>query len=334
MARAWLGALVGGILALSGGCGVALAQPRQDFDGWLAGVRSEALKRGISQATVDATLADIKPIERVIELDRRQPEFTMTFEQYMAHVVSAERVDNGRRHLVHQKKVLKAVAGRYGVPAPVVVAMWGIESDYGRSAGSFAVLPALATLAYDGRRSRYFRGELIDALKMVDEGVPSARMRGSWAGAMGQCQFMPSTYVKYARRWAGAGKPDIWTTPPDVFASAANYLAKIGWNPRQRWGRAVQLPKHGMAPVLFGLETTRSLGEWRKLGLRQADGKRLPGPAHMQASLVRAETGKEGDAGHGPPYLVYDNFRVLMKWNRSVFFALAAGTLADRLSNQ
>ncbi len=334
MARAWLGAVIAGVLALIGGTTAASAQPQQDFATWLAGLRSEALHRGISPATLDTALAGVTPIDRVIELDRRQPEFTMTFEQYLAHVVSPERVESGRQHLVHQKKVLSAVARRYGVPAPVVVAMWGIESDYGRLTGNFGVVPALATLAYDGRRSQYFRGELMDALKMVEAGVPPSRMRGSWAGAMGQCQFMPSTYLKYAKAWTGADQPDIWTTPPDVFASAANYLAGIGWNPKQRWGRAVRLPKHGMASVLFGLETKRSLREWRKLGLRQADGKPLPGPAGMQASLVRAETGKGDDVGHGAPYLVYNNFRVLMRWNRSVFFALAAGTLADRLSNK
>lgn len=327
--------ITAGVMMLGQGLGrPAWAEPTQDFPTWLAALKADALARGIRPATFDQALADVQPIDRVIELDRKQPEFTLSFDQYMANVVSPQRVKNGRQRLSHHKKLLGAVARRYGVPAPVIVAMWGIESDYGRLTGGYSVVAALATLAYDGRRSQYFRGELINALTMIDGGVPAERMRGSWAGAMGQCQFMPSTHVKYARSWSGQAKPDIWTLPPDVFASAANYLAQIGWNPHQHWGRAVKLPKTDLAPALFGLDVKKSLNEWRHLGIRQANGKPLPASHSIMASLVRAETGKGDDVGRGPPYLVYDNFRALMKWNRSVFFAVAAGTLADRVASK
>lgn len=328
--RGWIGWLAGVVWLW---CAAAQAQPQQEFPLWLDGLRSEALAQGISQATLDTTLAGLQPIDRVIELDRRQPEFTMSFAGYLSHVVNPGRVKAGRRQLAQHRKLLAEVARRFGVPAPVVVAMWGIESDFGRLSGGFQVVPALATLAYDGRRSQYFRGELMNALKMVDGGVPGSSMRGSWAGAMGQCQFMPSTYLRYARHWSGEGRPNIWTDEADVFASAANYLSQLGWNAGHGWGRAVKLPKHGMASALFGLDRKHSLREWNKLGLRQANGKPLP-KSDLEASLIRAETAKGEDAGKGPPYLVYDNFRVVMKWNRSVFFALAAGTLADRLTTK
>lgn len=307
------------------------AQP--DFAAWLDGLRAEALSRGIRPMTLDAALSDVKPIDRVLELDRRQPEFTLTFDEYLSRVVNPQKVEKGRQRLADHRKLLQDVAKRYGVPAAVIVAMWGIESDYGRLTGGYPVVPALATLAYDGRRSQYFRGELMHALEMIDGGVPAERMKGSWAGAMGQCQFMPSTYVKYAQSWLGTERPDIWQIPPDVFASTANYLSQIGWDPHQRWGRAVRLPKRELAPALFGLEVKKSLTEWRTLGIRLPDGKSLPA-SPLQASLVRAETGKGKDVGKGPPYLVYDNFRVIMKWNRSVFFAIAAGTLSDKLAGR
>lgn len=332
MARSWLAAAAAGILALWLGMTSTLAGEAQpDFATWLAGVRSDALAHGIKAETLDQALGGIAPIDRVLELDRKQPEFTLTFDQYEGHVVSPGRVASGREQMALHKALLSAIAKRYGVPPRVIVAMWGIETDYGRLTGGFSVIPALATLAYDGRRSQYFRGELMNALEIIDKGVPASRLRGSWAGAMGQCQFMPSTYLKYARAWNRGGIPDIWANQADVFASAANYLAQLGWNGRQGWGRAVTLPGNGLDPQMFGLETHKSLTQWRRLGIRMANGKPLPARGDIQASLVRAETGKGDDVGHGQPYLVYDNFHVLMKWNRSLFFGLAAGTLADRL---
>jgi membrane-bound lytic murein transglycosylase B len=316
------------------GVSAAQAESQQDFPAWLASVRTEALSRGVGQATLDQALGDIQPIDRVLELDRKQPEFSMTFDDYLDHVVSPTRVADGLSLLKQQRRLLSEVAHRFGVPPNVLVAMWGIETSYGHNTGGFSVVPALATLAYDGRRSQYFRSELINALKIIDSGIPLNRMQGSWAGAMGQCQFMPSTYLKYARKWQGVGSPDIWTDQADVFASTASYLSGIGWKAHETWGRAVKLPKHGIGKPLIGLDSRRSLKEWNKLGLRMTNGKPLPARGDIRASLIRAEAGKTGESGDGPPYLVYDNFRVLMTWNRSIFFALAAGTLADRLGSK
>ena len=225
MGRSWFAAVTASLVAFCFAAASAVAQPQQDFGTWLAGVRADAAARGISRATLDMVLADIQPIDRVLELDRRQPEFTLTFGQYLGHVVTPARVRDGQWNLTIHRKLLVAVGRHHGVPPRVIVAMWGIESDYGRATGGFSVVPALATLAYDGRRSQYFRTELMNALQIIDNGVPAAQMRGSWAGAMGQCQFMPSTYLKFARKWSGSGAPDIWRNTPDVFASAANYLA-------------------------------------------------------------------------------------------------------------
>ncbi len=322
------------LVLLALGAGPARAADKPDFSAWLTAFRAEAADRGIRPEVLDAALTGLKPIDRVLELDHRQPEFTLTFDQYLSRVVSPRRVARGRRMMARNRALLRAVSRRYGVPAANIAAMWGIETDFGRLTGGFPVVPALATLAYDGRRSHYFRGELLNALTMVNRGLaPLPRLRGSWAGAMGQCQFMPSTYLHYARAWRGGPSPDIWNDRADVFASAANYLSQLGWDPHQRWGRAVRLPARGISPTLVGLEVRHSLTEWRKLGLRQANGKPLP-RGRMMASLIRAGGGQADGTHSGPPYLVYDNFRVIMKWNRSVFFALAAGTLADRLASR
>lgn len=338
MVKPWFAALAAGMVAMWLGTAQAEApaqpQAQPDFSTWLTGFKSEAEEQGISRRTLDQVFTDVAPIDRVLELDRRQPEFTLTFDEYLAHVITPDRLENGRQLMRDNQTLLGKVAAHYGVPPKVIVAMWGIETDYGQLTGGFSVVPALATLAYDGRRSRYFKGELINALRIVDAGIPAERMKGSWAGAMGQCQFMPSTYLKYAKAWSGEGEPDIWLNRADVFASAANYLSQIGWNPHQTWGRPVQLPKGGIAPRLFGLEVKKSLKEWARLGIRLPDGKPLPKRSNLHASLIRAETGKGEDVGKGAPYLVYDNFRVFMKWNRSIFFALAAGTLADDLASK
>ena len=303
-------------------------EPEQSFDTWLAAFKAEALGKGISQATLDSAFTDVRTIDRVVELDRKQPEFTLTFQWYMGSVVSDRRIVDGKAALKRQRALLKAVSAKYGVPPAQIVALWGIESNFGRSTGTFPVVAALATLAYDGRRSQYFRGELMRALEMVQGGVPAERMRGSWAGAMGQCQFMPSTFRKYAVHWGegtATAAPDIWGSEADVFASAANYLASIGWKKDERWGREVKLPARGIGDSLLGLDKTHSVTEWNKLGVRQANGKPLPS-SNVRASLVRA--------ADGPAYLVYDNFKVIMQWNRSTLFGVAAGTLADRIASR
>ena len=301
------------------------AQP-QPFDQWLSALRAEAITRGIKPATLDAALDGIEPIPRVIELDRRQPEFSLTFRQYMDRVVPDNRVEKGKLKFAENKALLEATGRKFGVQPRFLVAFWGIETDFGRIAGGFRVVPALATLAHDGRRSAYFRKELFDALEILDQGhiTPSA-MTGSWAGTMGQCQFMPSSFVNFAVDGNGDGAKDIWTTKADIFASAANYLAKSGWKDDQTWGRPVRLPA-GFDPALADLGVRKRLSEWQALGVRRADGRDLP-TRDLEASIVFTE-------GPGSPaYAVYNNFRAILKWNRSIFFAVAVGTLADRLQD-
>ena len=291
---------------------------------WLDALRAEALQRGIGAETLDAALRDIKPIPRVVELDRRQPEGRMTFAEYLKIVAPPSRVQRGRRLLVQHKALLDEVSATYGVPASVIVALWGVESDYGRRTGGFSVIGALATLAYDGRRGAYFRRELLDALQILNEGhITPALMTGSWAGAMGQSQFMPSSFLSRAVDHDGDGRRDIWTTYADVFASAANYLKRAGWRQGQRWGRRITLPAD-FDTALIDLNVAKSLGAWQALGVRDAKGQALP-KVSLDASLVAP------DGPDGPTFLVYHNFRVLLTWNRSTYFGTAVGLLSDQI---
>ncbi len=305
----------------------ALAQdPEPGFAEWLDGVRMEALAEGISQKTLDEALAGLDaPLPRVLELDRRQPETTQTLRDYLTARVSEKRIRDGRWMLTRYRTWLGRIEKKYGVPRRFLVALWGIESNYGEHSGNFPVIPALATLARDERRGAYFRRELLDALKILDAGhIPLQQMRGSWAGAMGQCQFMPSSFRRHAVDGDGDGRIDLWNSPPDVLASTANYLAKAGWNGRQTWGRPVRLPKDfDGSPA--GLESRLPLSRWQALGMRRNDGSPLP-RGKLSASLILP------DGPTGPAFLVYDNFRVLRAWNRSNAFAVAVGTLSDRLA--
>ena len=312
------------VLALAIG---APAAAQTSFATWLAGVRDEALARGISTATVDHAFDELAPIARVIELDRKQPESTLTFAQYRDRIVSARRVDSGRTQLAAHNALLSAIAARFGVQPRFVVALWGIETNYGSHTGGFSVIGALATLAYDGRRSAYFRGELLAALQILDEGhIALADMTGSWAGAMGQAQFMPSSFLNFAADHDGDGTKDIWRNQGDVFSSAANYLSRVGWRGDITWGREVRLPA-GFDAALADLKVIKRLGEWQALGVRRADGRDLPA-RDLAASIVLP-----GGAG-GPAYLVYDNYRALLRWNRSHYFATSVGLLSDRIAGR
>ena len=319
------------ILALAGAlvAGTAVAQEdgAESFEEWRKGVRSEALALGISPATFDTAFAEVEPIPRVIELDRSQPEVTLTFAQYLERVVPESRVAKGRDLLAQHRELLEPIGRKYGVPPRFIVALWGIETNFGQFLGGFPVIAALATLAYDGRRSAYFRGELLHALRIVEDGhITADAMMGSWAGAMGQSQFMPSSFVRYAVDHDGDGKRDIWGTQGDVFASAANYLVQAGWRAGEIWGRQVALPA-GFDHALTGLEVKKTLAEWQALGLRRADGGDLP-QAAMSGSVV-LPGGEEG-----PAYLVYDNYRTIMRWNRSFYFATSVGLLADGIGRR
>ncbi|MHB1398968.1 MAG: lytic murein transglycosylase [Trichloromonadaceae bacterium] len=307
---------------------VLAAEEDPGFRIWLDGLRQEAFGAGISQAVLDSALANLTgPLPRVLELDRKQPESTQTLADYLTTRVSDTRIANGRRMLSEYPTWLGRVERQYGVSRRIIVALWGIESNYGRNTGGFAVIPALATLAYDGRRGAYFRTELLEALRILDAGhIPLEQMNGSWAGAMGQCQFMPSSFRRFAVDGNGDGRKDIWTSVPDVLASTANYLNQAGWQQGQTWGRPVKLPKK-FDDSRIGLHTRLPLSRWQALGVRQSNGSALPGRT-LQASLIRP------DGPGTQAYLVYENFRVLLAWNRSSAFAVTVGTLADRLATQ
>lgn len=305
-------------------CAAPTRAEQPNFQAWLQDLRREAAAAGISQATLDAALSDVSPIERVIELDRRQPEYTQTFWSYLDKRVTPERIARGRELLVQHRALLARVQARYGVQPRFLVAFWGLETNFGQYTGGYPVVGALATLAYDERRGDFFRKELLNALRILDEGnvTPSA-MQGSWAGAMGQLQFMPSTFVHYAVDFDGDGKRDIWNSLPDVFASAANYLSSIGWRGDLIWGREVRLPQD-FDWEMAAQEVRKPVSAWAALGVRRADGGPLP-QADIEGSIVLP-------AGHtGPAFLVYDNFEAILTWNRSLLYALSVGHLADRL---
>jgi membrane-bound lytic murein transglycosylase B len=240
-------------------------------------LREDARSAGISEKTLDAALADlVTPEPRVIELDQKQPEKTESLEDYVAARVSPERIAEGRLMLQRYPTWLGRVERTYKVQRRFIVALWGIESSYGRHTGKHPVIPALVTLAYDPRRGDYFRKELLAALKILDEGhISLSRMKGSWAGAMGPFQFMPSSYRHYAVDADGDGRINIWGSVPDALASAANYLAKAGWKNDQTWGRAVKLTQK-LDSSLTGLETRLPLSRWQALGVRRSNGRALP----------------------------------------------------------
>lgn len=310
-----------------------VAQARDpDFAAWLAELEAEARSRGISQATLEAAFAGLeRPIDKVLELDRRQPEFRLSFWRYLGNAVTEERVELGRAFLAAHRDLLQRIEAQYGVQPRFLVAFWGLETNYGGNFGDYPVIHALATLAYDPRRGDFFRSELFHALKIVDAGhIPAARMEGSWAGAMGHLQFMPSTFSAYAVDGDGDGRRNIWNSLPDVFASAANFLSSLGWNGNETWGREVQLPggfDYSLVSIQTVPEIRKPLSEWAALGVRAADGSPLP-YGDQQAALLLP-------GGHeGPAFLVYENYRHILGWNRSILYAIAVGHLADRLVGQ
>lgn len=319
----WQGLMRSCVLLLASSYAMA---NQQSFEQWRDELRQEALNKGISAQTFDRAFQGVEPIPRIIELDRKQPEFVLTLEEYVSRVVPQRRISLGKKRLAENRELLERVAANYGVQPRFIVAFWGIETDFGRLTGGYSVIAAITTLAYDGRRSAFFRSQLMDALQILEEGhITPDQMIGSWAGAMGQPQFMPSTFRAYAVDFDGDNRIDLWHSRADVFASAANYLAKVGWDNNQTWGREVKLPK-GFDQTLLGLETKKSLDEWDRLGVRRLSGDNLP-DRNLMASLVQPDEGK-----FARTYLVYDNYRAILHWNRSHKFAVAVGTLADAIA--
>lgn len=295
------------------------------FESWMVDLRQEAISKGIAPFTFDEATRDLHPLPEVLAKDRRQPEFTLTLDRYLSRAVTEERVRRARRLMARHAAMLERVQARYGVQGRFLVSIWALESNFGDYTGGFPVVAALLTLAYDERRADFFREQLFHALQILQDGhIGMADMTGSWAGAMGQVQFMPSTFTNYAQDGNGDGRRDIWQSLPDVFASAANYLSEVGWQGDETWGREVRLPD-GFDWTLAGMETRRHIGEWQRLGVRRADGNDLP-LADIEGSVILP-------AGHaGPAFLVYRNYRTTLIWNRSTLYAIAVGHLADRIA--
>ena len=317
----WLGSL--GIRPASASVEPVTPPSAAEFQAWLDSFKTTAAARGISAATLDRALADASYITRVIELDRRQPEFTMTFWQYYEKTISDKRIARGRELLKTHAALLNKVEAQYGVPPRFLVAFWGLESNFGDYTGTFPLIGSLATLAFDPRRSKFFSEQLMAALEIIDRGDIPADVKASWAGAMGNTQFIPSTYRAYAIDFDGDGRRDLWRSLPDVFASSAHFLSKSGWRPDETWGREVRLPK-GFDFALSGLDKNLKLKEWQAKGVRRADGRDLPA-VDIDAALVLPV------GADGPAFLVYGNYKTILVWNRSILYALAVGHLADRL---
>jgi len=331
--RRWI--MAGGGAALLAGCGgggvtmgTAPGGPATDpalrpqanpgWDAWVASFRQRAAGRGISDATLAQAFRGAGFLPGVVERDRNQTEVSRTLEDYLAITANEEKVRNGRAALASRGALLREIEGRYGVPANVVAAIWGMESNYGTRRGTIPVISATSTLAYDGRRGDFFEKQLMAALRIIQRGDTSAdRMVGSWAGAMGHTQFIPTTFEAYAVDFRGDGRRDIWSDDPtDGLASAAAYLNRSGWNRGLPWGYEVILPG--------GMSGSRSLDGWAAAGVRRADGGRLAGGA---SAVLRQPMGASG-----PAFLTTSNFNVILRYNNSDKYAIGVGHLSDRIA--
>jgi len=301
------------------------AHANADFESWLAAFRADAAAQGISAATLDAALTGVTPVERVIELDRRQPEFLQTFADYLGRRVTPSQVALGQALMAEHADLLDAVEQQYGIPKAVLVAFWGLETNYGATLGSLNIPASLATLAYDGRRSDFFRSQLLDALRIIDAGhVAAIDMNGSWAGAMGHMQFMPSTFRAYAVDADGDARIDLWQSLPDAIHSAANYLRRAGWRTGEPVAREVLLPE-GFDWRKARVAHRLPVAEWTARGVQATDGTELPSVSGT-AGIVLPQ------GSEGPAFMVFDNFDVVMQWNRSINYALAVAQLAQQLA--
>lgn len=319
-----------GLIALIVGAGVGLASPsilaKESFDTYVEGIKAEALKMGIDVALLDKAFDGATYRERAVKADRNQPEKRLTLDEYIPRAVPDWKVKQAQGLYEKHYDALQRIGKEYGVQPRFIVALWGVESNFGKLMGNYSVVEALATLAYDGRREELFRRETLSALQILQEGhIEPENMKGSWAGAMGQCQFMPSSFLSYAVDGNNDGRKDIWQTEEDVFASAANYLKNANWDDTYTWGRQVNTPEN-IDKALIGLDAdkAKSLSEWQAMGVTRLNGQALP-QVDVQAWLIQP------DDELGRAYLVYGNYQSLMRWNRSHYFALAVSHLADRI---
>ena len=295
----------------------------KDFNSWVENFKKEALEKNISQKTINKALKDVKLLKVVLKADKNQPEKKVSLESYLKKIVSKKRVSNGVKKYKKNSKILNEISKKYSIDPSVIVALWGVETLYGKVTGSFKIVDALASLAYEGRREKLFKKQLIYALKIIDKGyIEHKDMKGSWAGAMGQCQFMPSSFLTYAVDYNKDGKRDIWKDKKDIFASMANYLKTKGWRVNEPIFSSVKLPKK-FDLKLANLKKKKSLKEWKKLGIKVD--KNIN--EKLKASLFIPKDSKKS-------YLVYKNFFNLKKWNNSNHFALSVGELAKKISKK
>lgn len=301
----------------------AQAEAQQNWSAWVADVRKEALAQGISPVTFDTAFANIhEPSRKVKGLARSQPEHRLTYQKYLKSRVDGYRITIGRREYQRNRAVADEIGRQYGVDPCFIMAFWGMETSYGSYMGTFPVIQSLATLAYESNRREFFRKELFLALHILNEGhVSLADFKGEWAGASGQPQFLPSSWVKYAVDYDGDGHKDIWKSKPDVFASIANYMKINGWQTGEPWAVYVKLPAH-FDPSLEGKSVVKPVTEWQALGVRTENGAVLPYP-NLQASIVQPNG--------GPVFLAYPNYKMILRYNNSIYYAGAVGYLADKI---
>ena len=294
------------------------------FEDFLVQIRQMATEQGVSKTTIDKAFFQLSPRPDALKEDRKQPEFNQNFWSYVNKRVTQTRLNNGYDTLKQNSSLLNKTTQQYGVPTYVLVSFLGIESNYGYHTGSHNLVQSLATLAYDRRRSNFFTRELIELLKLIDKNKIPLDAKGSWAGAMGAVQFMPTSVQAYGVDANKDGKINLWNDKQDIYASAANFLKKNGWAKGEKWGREASIPKN-FDYKQTGLGIKKSVNDWAKLGVLRSNGNRLPN-SNMKASLIVP-------MGHrGPAFLVYRNFDVIMDWNHSILYAISVGYLADRIN--
>ena len=317
------GAAAGGVAQASDTA--AASELEAGFATYVEQIKQEALAAGYKEETLTTAFENVTFYQRSVKADRNQPEFKLTLDTYLPRAVPEWKAKKAVEMYQQHRELLENIGKEYGVQPRFIVALWGIETNFGAFTGGMDVISALTTMAYEGRREEFFKKELWHALTIVEEGhIPIEQMKGSWAGAMGQAQFMPSSFMAYAVDYDGDGRKDIWGSQGDVFASAANYLKSVGWRDDVTWGRQVQLPPD-FDGAQASLTIKKPLAEWQALGVRSYDGTDLPKRDDIVASIVIP------DDQEGRVFLAYSNYDALMRWNRSHYFVAAVGYLSDRI---
>ncbi|MBU2883837.1 lytic murein transglycosylase [Psychrosphaera sp. B3R10] len=314
------------------------AADKPTFEQYVNKLKQEAVEKGYEAEFINDSFANVKYLQRAVKADKNQPEFIETLDTYLPKRVPEWKVKKAREAYVDNLPLLEKVSKQYGVQPRFIVSLWALETNFGRIQGKMPIIDSVTTLAYDGRRESFFKKQLFASLEILKQGhIPKDKFVGSWAGAMGQCQFIPTSFLAYAADGDNDGKKDIWTNKADVFASVANYLKQEGWDNNKTWGRQVLLPE-GFDKELIMPKGSRGLGQWlknfksaekplsqwRKLGITRMDGRELP-DVNVTAALIMPDDAK------GRMYLAYDNYKSLMHWNRSYYFVTSVGYLADRI---